>query len=82
MPALPFQNTHVPLEVPDEWLNKTKQAHPEWGKTKQLYQSMVTFLDDGVKNVTDALRSKGYFDNTLVIFRCASSACCPPPAPK
>jgi len=32
------------------------------------YAAMVAVLDDNIKNVTDALKAKGMWDNTLMIF--------------
>ena len=32
------------------------------------YHAMVSVLDDNVRNVTDALKAKGMFDDTLIVF--------------
>ena len=32
------------------------------------YHAMVSVLDDNVRNITDALKAKGMFDDTLIVF--------------
>jgi arylsulfatase B/arylsulfatase I/J len=33
-----------------------------------MMNGMVTMLDQGVKNVTEALKQTGMWDNTLIVF--------------
>eukprot|EP00050_Salpingoeca_kvevrii_P022486 m.127302 g.127302 ORF g.127302 m.127302 type:complete len:152 (+) comp9718_c0_seq15:590-1045(+) len=57
-----FQNTHVPLEVPDEYLD------PRFRGDRQKYYGMSAFLDSAVGNITQALKETGRWNNTLFIF--------------
>lgn len=61
---------HGPLQVPDsfashfDFITSTDlPSHP-----RQNYAAMVQFADHAVGNVTDALRAKGMWDNTLIVF--------------
>ena len=38
------------------------------GSSRQLYHAMVNFADAAVGNVTSLLRSKGMWDNLLIVF--------------
>lgn len=64
---LPYQNVHWPLEAPTEYIemyrNTTGGSHE-----RNMVCAMIKILDDGVGNVTSALRSAGIYNNTVVIF--------------
>ena len=57
-----FQNTHFPYEVPDSYLNASI------AKERRTYQAMVRVLDESVGNLTKALKGKGMWENTLLVF--------------
>jgi arylsulfatase B len=60
-----WQNTHSPLEVPARFLNHSYTA----GSERQSYYGMVACLDEGIRNVTEALKSyPNAWENTLFIF--------------
>lgn len=61
---MPFQNTHTPLQVPSQYLNKSIPNT----KGKQTFFGMIACLDESVGNITNALKTKGLWENTLVIF--------------
>eukprot|EP00911_Craspedida_sp_UC1_P000846 UC1_evm9s642 len=62
---LAYQNVHWPLEAPQAYLDKF--AHiPD--KRRQAVAAMASIMDDGIGNVTEALKQQGIFDNTLIIF--------------
>jgi len=63
---LPWHNTHTPLESPPEFLYPTTLKPDD--PNRQTYNAMARCLDEGVGNVTDALRSAGMWDSTLVIW--------------
>lgn len=54
---------HVPREVPPEYLNTDISQ-----ETRRTYEAMVYCMDGGVGNVTSALKKKGMWDNTLIVF--------------
>ena len=60
----PFQNTHSPYEVPSEY---TRAAVTKTANKKEYY-GMAAFLDESVKNITDALKAHGMWANTLLVF--------------
>ena len=57
--------SHTPLEIPPSYL-----AHlpPTWEQDRRTYTAMMIFMDEMYANVTDALKSKHVWNNTLVIF--------------
>ncbi|XP_071109637.1 arylsulfatase B-like [Haliotis cracherodii] len=62
---LPYQSVHDPMEVPVEYFNMYPSVMNQGRRT---YSGMVTALDDAVGNVTMALKEKGLFENTLILF--------------
>ncbi len=64
---LAFQNVHWPLMAPQAYVDRF--AHTTGNNTaRQLVCAMAAFLDDGVANVTAALKRAGIFEDTLIIF--------------
>jgi len=59
---LAFQVTHIPLQVPASYINTSR---PE---IQQVYYGMISYLDEGVENVTAALKRRGMWENTIVVF--------------
>jgi len=61
---------HAPLQVPSEFYNKFNMITPtdRGGDSRQIYHAMVNFADTAVGNVTDLLKSKGMWDNTIIVF--------------
>mmetsp|Transcript_36903 Transcript_36903/g.80960 ORF Transcript_36903/g.80960 Transcript_36903/m.80960 type:complete len:523 (-) Transcript_36903:110-1678(-) len=64
---LAWQNAHTPNQVPAEFLGP-KLPDDTDEELRRTYQGMVHCLDNGIGNVTQALKSKGMWDNSLVIF--------------
>jgi len=58
-------NVHEPLEVPDEFLTKFYFIDV---RARHFYQAMVNYMDTAIGNVVAALKSKGLYDNTLIVF--------------
>lgn len=61
---LAWHLVHSPLEVPPLYFDPKCEDN----KNRQLYHGMVTALDQGVGNVTRALRNNGMLENSLIIF--------------
>jgi hypothetical protein len=64
---------HTPLQVPQHFLDMfdfmadtDKPTH-----NRQLYHSMVHFADAAVGNVTELMKSKGLWENMLVVCECS-----------
>jgi len=62
---LAWQINHTPLQVPSEYLARFKHINDT---RRQTYAAMTNFVDDGVLNVTRALRDKGMWENTIFVF--------------
>ncbi|RUS76366.1 hypothetical protein EGW08_015872, partial [Elysia chlorotica] len=62
---LPFQNVHEPLEVPKNYSELYPNIHD---KDRKIFSGMVTALDDAVGDVVANLKSRGIYNNTLIVF--------------
>ncbi|GFN88339.1 arylsulfatase b [Plakobranchus ocellatus] len=62
---LAYQSVHGPLEVPQHYEDKYEHIQ---NKERRTYAGMVSAMDEGVRNVTEALKSKGLWSNTVFIF--------------
>eukprot|EP01105_Mastigella_eilhardi_P005255 TRINITY_DN16_c0_g2_i1.p1 TRINITY_DN16_c0_g2~~TRINITY_DN16_c0_g2_i1.p1 ORF type:complete len:362 (-),score=92.60 TRINITY_DN16_c0_g2_i1:796-1827(-) len=63
---LALQAVHDPLEVPEKYMTQYETAITN--KNHRIYAGMVTAMDEGVGNVTKALKESGLWDNTVLIF--------------
>lgn len=64
---LPFQNVHWPLEAPLAYVNKFSKT-TGGDHARNMVCAMASIMDDGIGNVTAALKAAGIFDNTIMIF--------------
>lgn len=62
---VPFNAPHAPLQAPKKYIEKYKQIK---NKKRRHYAAMVTCLDDAVGRIVAALKERGVYDNTLIIF--------------
>jgi arylsulfatase B len=62
---LALHNTHAPLEALPEF--EQLYANDTWADRRKYY-AMVSTVDSSVANVTEALRSQGLFNNTLLVW--------------
>ena len=67
---LAFQDVHWPLQAPDAWFQRFANATGSGAgsQERQYVCAMAAFMDEGVGNVTQALRDAGMFDDTFIIF--------------
>lgn len=60
-----FQNVHVPTEAPERFLN----LYDESIFSKRRYGlAQISAVDEGIANITAALKAKAIWNNTLLIF--------------
>lgn len=64
---LAWQNAHTPNQVPGEFLGPIL-TNDRGDQLRRTYEAMVHCLDSGVRNVTNALRRKGMWNRTLIVF--------------
>mmetsp|Transcript_13788 Transcript_13788/g.50210 ORF Transcript_13788/g.50210 Transcript_13788/m.50210 type:complete len:561 (+) Transcript_13788:81-1763(+) len=58
-------SVHSPLEVPKQYWDRFDFIDTP---ARRDYHALVTFMDEMIGNVTNALRDKGMWANTLVVF--------------
>jgi len=69
-----FHLLHTPLQVPKYYFKQINKTVVERGgkeiesENRRLLMAMTHYLDDVVRNLTDALKAKGMWENTLVVF--------------
>ena len=64
---LAFQAVHAPDQVPESY-RQAYENRTDWSDMRKTYAGMLTAADEGIANVTQALKDNGLWDNTLVIF--------------
>lgn len=65
---LAFNAPHFPIEPPQAYLDKVKQAHPDMDEKRAKNVAFVHHLDDAVGKVLASLETFGFADNTVVYF--------------
>ncbi len=63
---LAYQGVHAPAQVPDRYKKKYTKSIPD--EKRRTFAGMLSAVDEGIKNVTDALSRRGALSNTLVVF--------------
>lgn len=76
--ALAWQAMHAPLEAPARYVRPFEEsiADPQ----RRTVAGMVSAMDEGVGNLTAALRRAGMLDDTLVVFSTDNVSAKPSPA--
>ena len=57
---------HAPLQAPQVYLDMYKHIDDP---VRQKYHAMVSVLDDNIGNLTQALKEKGMWDNTILVIQ-------------
>lgn len=60
-----YQAVHSPLEVPEQY---TEQYKDIYNQRRRTYAGMVTCMDEGIGNITNALQEHGLWDDTVLFF--------------
>jgi len=69
-----FHLLHTPLQVPKYYFEKIeKDVIQQGGKAfdsenRRLLMAMTKYMDDTIKNLTEAFKAKGMWNNTLLVF--------------
>lgn len=61
-----YQAVHKPSQVPDSYAQRYSLAFNT--TSQQVFAGMVSCMDEGVGNITNALRKMDMFDNTVIVF--------------
>jgi len=64
---LAHQAVHYPDEVPKQYKDPYKN-NVDWTDQRITYAGMLSAADESIANVTKALKEKGMWENTLVVF--------------
>ena len=65
---LAYNAPHVPIQPPQQWLQRVKQREPGLGEKRAKMVALLEHLDDGIGRVLAALKEEGLEQNTLVVF--------------
>jgi len=69
-----FHLLHTPLQVPESYLTRIDELVSSGDgekidtQNRRLYAAMMIYMDEAVGELAEALKAKGMWDNTLIIF--------------
>jgi arylsulfatase A-like enzyme len=63
---LAYQSVHAPAEAPASYINKYEDSVPD--HRRRVFAGMVSALDEGIGNITDALDRLDMLNDTIIIF--------------
>ena len=61
-----WQSVHAPIEAPASYVEPYKTIFNE--TIRQVHAGALSVLDEGILNITNTLKAKGYYDNSVLIF--------------
>ncbi|XP_005093145.1 arylsulfatase B [Aplysia californica] len=62
---LAYQAVHSPMEAPDKYIKPYSFIK---NKYRRIYAGMVSAMDEGIGNITAALKQNGLWEDTILIF--------------
>ena len=68
---LPYQNVHLPLQAPSEWIDKCKYIKDD---NRRIFAAMLACLDDSVGKLSLNFKTFKYLFNvfTNISYRCVT----------
>jgi len=63
---LAYQGVHAPADVPQSYVDPYNETIKD--PKRRTFAGMLSAVDEGIGNVTGALKDRGIFENTLIIF--------------
>ncbi|XP_071089640.1 arylsulfatase B-like [Haliotis cracherodii] len=60
-----YQSVHAPLQVPSKYMDQYSHIKDMQRRT---YAGMTSCMDEGIGNITAALKATGQLENTLIVF--------------
>lgn len=64
---LAYQAVHAPDQVPPQYEAPYNATIPASDPRRRTFAGMLSALDEGIGNVTAALKAKGMYDNTIIV---------------
>lgn len=65
---LAYNAPHVPIQPPDEWVQKIQQRLPSLDPKRAKIAALIEHLDDSIGRVLRTLKDNGQAENTLILF--------------
>jgi arylsulfatase A-like enzyme len=65
---LAYNAPHVPIQPPDEWLEKVRSRDPKLDPKRAKIVALIEHLDASIGRVLEALKDNGQLQDTLIIF--------------
>merc|ERR1719373_332582 len=65
---LAYHNCHGVVEAPDKYVDKFWDKYKNVPNTLKTFFGCLNVMDEGVKNVTQALKDAGMWQNTVMFF--------------
>lgn len=64
--AAAYQAVHSPNQVPQQYVDPYNATIAD--QKRRTFAGMLSCMDEGIGNITEALRAKGMLDDTLIVF--------------
>jgi arylsulfatase A-like enzyme len=64
MTMISYQAVHTPLQVPQKYLLNCNMTN----YFRKLYCGMMVAIDESIKKITDEIKKKGLWDETIILF--------------
>lgn len=69
---LAYQGVHAPAQVPESY--EVPYENTIADKKRRTFAGMLSCVDEGIKNVTEALAAQHQLENTIIVFTVRLSA--------